>query len=174
MGAFLFLFSIHEDRPKRSLKCFMKFESVSRVTKYFVNRDTASNGKWCCTKKGNYIILVGWLFWAERPFETILQSMSGRLPEGGRKNREVTVIDERKMFTYPCPAPSASTDGLCLLLSKLAGRPALEVLPSIIAPSDHPLNYQEPIKLNFTFHFSFFIKGFRLFFYHKFVWDLIS
>ena len=38
--------------------------------------------------------LVGWLFWAYRPFETIFQSISGRLPERGRNKREM--IDERK------------------------------------------------------------------------------
>ena len=38
--------------------------------------------------------VVGWLVWAKRPFETVFQSISGRLPERGRKKREV--IDERK------------------------------------------------------------------------------
>ena len=38
--------------------------------------------------------LVGWLFWAKRPFETVFQSISGRLPERGRKKREMT--DARK------------------------------------------------------------------------------
>ena len=38
--------------------------------------------------------LGGWLFGVLRPFETVLQSISGRLPERGRKKREV--IDERK------------------------------------------------------------------------------
>ena len=33
----------------------------------------------------NMHILVGWLFWALRPFETVFQSISGRLPERGRK-----------------------------------------------------------------------------------------
>ena len=32
--------------------------------------------------------LVGWLFWAKRPFETIFQSISGRLPKRGRKRRK--------------------------------------------------------------------------------------
>ena len=39
-------------------------------------------------------LLVGWLFWASRPFETVFQSISGRRPERGRKTREL--IDERK------------------------------------------------------------------------------
>ena len=29
--------------------------------------------------------LVGWLFWASRPFETVFQSISGRLPERQRR-----------------------------------------------------------------------------------------
>ena len=37
---------------------------------------------------------VGWLFWAKRLFETVFQSISGRLPERGRKKREM--IDKRK------------------------------------------------------------------------------
>ena len=40
------------------------------------------------------IRMVGWLFWAYRPFETVFQSVSGRLPERGRKKREM--INERK------------------------------------------------------------------------------
>ena len=32
--------------------------------------------------------LVGWLSWAQRPFETIFQSISGRLPKRGRKKRK--------------------------------------------------------------------------------------
>ena len=37
--------------------------------------------------------LVVWLFWVERPFETVFQSISGHLPER-EKDREK--IDERK------------------------------------------------------------------------------
>ena len=40
------------------------------------------------------IWLVGWLFWVYRPFETIFQSISDRLPKRGRKRREK--IDESK------------------------------------------------------------------------------
>ena len=29
--------------------------------------------------------LVGWLFWASRSFETVFQSISGRLPETGER-----------------------------------------------------------------------------------------
>ena len=37
---------------------------------------------------------VGWLVWVQRPFETVFQSISGRLPKRGRKRRERT--DESK------------------------------------------------------------------------------
>ena len=32
--------------------------------------------------------LVGWLFWIYRPFETVFQSISGRLPERERERKE--------------------------------------------------------------------------------------
>ena len=32
--------------------------------------------------------LVGWLFWVKRHFETVFQSISGRLPERGRQRRK--------------------------------------------------------------------------------------
>ena len=32
--------------------------------------------------------IVGWLFWAYRPFKTVFQSISGRLPERGRKKEK--------------------------------------------------------------------------------------
>ena len=38
-------------------------------------------------------MLVGW-FWVSRPFETVFQSISGRLPKKGRKRKER--IDESK------------------------------------------------------------------------------
>ena len=38
--------------------------------------------------------LVGWLVVLKRPFETVFQSISGRLPKRGRKRRER--IDESK------------------------------------------------------------------------------
>ena len=37
------------------------------------------------------VVLVGWLFWVKRPFETVFLSISGRLPE-----REKEKLDERK------------------------------------------------------------------------------
>ena len=46
--------------------------------------------------------VIGWLFWAKRPFETVFQSMSGRLQERVRKKREK--IEERKMSKQLPPA----------------------------------------------------------------------
>ena len=37
---------------------------------------------------GRVARLVGWLFWVKRPFETIFQSISSRLPKRGRKRRK--------------------------------------------------------------------------------------
>ena len=89
-------------------------------------------GSICCTSlhKIAKIIpvgsLVGWLFWVKRPFETVFQSMSGRLPKRGRQRRER--IDESKNvqttrtyckcsrplpycnFTLKCLIPFITTD----------------------------------------------------------------
>ena len=55
--------------------------------------------------------LVGWLFWVQRPFETVFQSISDRLPKRGRRSRER--IDESKMSKQPPPAPTSSAVGPC-------------------------------------------------------------
>ena len=44
--------------------------------------------------------LVGWLFWVKRPFETVFQSISGRLPERGRKRRE-RIEESKNVQTTP-------------------------------------------------------------------------
>ena len=44
--------------------------------------------------------MVGWLFWVERPFETVFQSMSGRLPERGWKRRE-RIEESKNVQTTP-------------------------------------------------------------------------
>ena len=41
--------------------------------------------------------LVGWLFWVKWPFETVVQSMLGRLSERGRKKKNDR--REKKMST---------------------------------------------------------------------------
>ena len=69
------------------------------------NSKTRSNVNLVCTKISGSCIFsltdpcysLGWLvgfLGAERPFETVFQSISGRLPERGRKKREVK--EERK------------------------------------------------------------------------------
>ena len=65
--------------------------------------------------------LVGWLFWALRHSETVFQSISGRLPERGRKRREM--IDEGKMSKQPPPAPTASTIGPCPTITQISRTP---------------------------------------------------
>ena len=44
--------------------------------------------------------LVGWLFWVKRPFETVFQSISGHLPERGRKRRE-RIEESKNVQTTP-------------------------------------------------------------------------
>ena len=82
---------------------------------------------------------VGWLFWILRPFKTIFQLISGRLPERGRKKREM--IDKRKNVqtttfrTYCSTVGPRPTIILALLLSKLVGCTGTESYP---APSPGP------------------------------------
>ena len=63
--------------------------------------------------KNNKNITVGWLVVLDlTAIETVFQSISGRLPERGRKKREM--IDERKKTSkQPPPAPTASAVGPC-------------------------------------------------------------
>ena len=69
-------------------------------------------------------MLVGWLFWALRPFETVFQSVSGRLPERGRKKREVDDEMMRdKMSKQPPSAPTASTIGSCPTIIQISRTP---------------------------------------------------
>ena len=63
-------------------------------------------------------MLIGWLFWAYRSFETIFQSISGRLPERRRKKTEM--IDERKNVHTTPPAPTASAVGPCPTLIQIS------------------------------------------------------
>ena len=66
-----------------------------------------------------FLGLVGW-FLVKRPFETVFQSISGRLQERGRKRRERI---ERKMSKQPPPAPTASAIGPCPTSIQIVGRP---------------------------------------------------
>ena len=53
----------------------------------------------------------------------MFQSISGRLPEKGRKRREK--IEESKNVQLPPPAPTASGVGPCATIIQIVGRPAL-------------------------------------------------
>ena len=63
----------------------------------------------------------GWLFWAIRPYETVFQSISSRLPERGRKKREM--IDERNNVQTASHAPTASAVGPCPTLIQISRTP---------------------------------------------------
>ena len=54
--------------------------------------------------------LVG-CFWVKRPFETVFQSISGRLPKRGRKRRER--LEESKNVQTTPTTPTASAIGPC-------------------------------------------------------------
>ena len=61
---------------------------------------------------------VCWLFWVKRPFETVFQSISGRLPE---KRREK--IDEGKKSKQAPPVPAASAVGPCPTIIQISRTP---------------------------------------------------
>ena len=63
-------------------------------------------------------MLVCWLFWAYRPFETLFQSMTGHLSERGRKKREM--IDKSKNGQTTPPAHTASAVGPCPILIQIS------------------------------------------------------
>ena len=69
----------------------------------------------------NLQLWVGWLFWAERPFETVFQSISGRSPERGGIKRN----DRRgkKMSKQAPPAPTASAVGPCPTIIQISRTP---------------------------------------------------
>ena len=78
-------------------------------------------------------VQVGWLVgFGLRPFETVFQSISGRLPKRGKER-----LDESKMSKQPPPAPTVSAVGPCPTVIQIVGRPGIESLPSTIAPPDH-------------------------------------
>ena len=80
--------------------------------------------------------LVGWLFWVYRPFETVFQSISSRLPKRGRKRRKR--IDESKnVQTTPTRTYCERSRPLPYCI-QIVGRPGTGSLPSTIAPPDHP------------------------------------
>ena len=78
--------------------------------------------------------LVGWLFWVLRSFETIFQSISGRLPERGRKRRE-KIDGSKNAQTTPTRTHCKRRRPLPYYQPNQKDAPALEVYP---APSHHP------------------------------------
>ena len=78
----------------------------------------------CLDFYGKLLYIVGWLvgcFWAWRPFETVFQSISGRLPKRGRERRER--IDESKNVQTTPPAPTARAVGPCPTLIQTSRTP---------------------------------------------------
>ena len=60
-----------------------------------------------------FVVVVFFFFFffcAKRPFETVFQSISGRLPKRGRKKGE-TIDKRKKCPKKPPPAPTASAIG---------------------------------------------------------------
>ena len=76
----------------------------------------------------------GWLFWVERSFETIFQSISGRLPKRERKRRE-TIDESKNVQTTPTRTHCKRSRPLPYYQPNKKDAPALEVYP---APSHHP------------------------------------
>ena len=83
--------------------------------------------------------LVGWLFWVERPFETVFQSISGRLQRERRKRRERT--DESKNVQTTLTHTYCKCRGPCPTVIQIVGRPDTGSFPSTIAPPNH---YKRP------------------------------
>ena len=76
---------------------------------------------------------------------TALHSVSGRLPERGRKRGEK--IEESKNFQTAPPAPVANAIGPCPTIIQIVGRPGTFSLPKTIAPPDHLKILQKTAKL---------------------------
>ena len=94
---------------------------------------------------------VGWLVvLVERPFETVFQSISDRLPKRRRKRGER--IDESKNVQITPSAPTASTVGPCPTVSQIVGRPGTGSLPSTIAPPNHPRHLRKNTKVSLAMH----------------------
>ena len=81
--------------------------------------------------------LVGWLFWVKRPFETVFQSISSRLPKRGRKRRERTE-ESKNVQTTPTRTYCERSMPLPYCI-QIVGCPGTGSLPSTFAPPDHPL-----------------------------------
>ena len=67
----------------------------------FSSKDKSKNNKSvvCCNFAWRFKLFC-WLFWAQQPFETVFQSISGSLPERGRKKREM-IVERKNVQTTP-------------------------------------------------------------------------
>ena len=74
--------------------------------------------------------LFGWLFWSERPFETVFQSISDRFSERERE-REREMTDKTNVQTTPTRTYCKRSRPLFYSNSKTNDAPALEVYPLI-------------------------------------------
>ena len=74
------------------------------------------------TMQSSQISIGRLVVWALRPFETVFQSISDRLPERGRKKKR-EMIDERKMSKPVPPAPTAGTVGPCPTIIQISRTP---------------------------------------------------
>ena len=83
---------------------------------FFIIKKNASCSEQLDNNKatGDWLVVVFGL----TALETVFQSISGRLPESGRKKREM--IDEiKKISKQPPPAPSASAVGRCPTITQI-------------------------------------------------------
>ena len=66
--------------------------------------------------------MVGWLvLLGLAAFETVFQSIAGRLPKRGRKRERIE--ESENVQKQPLPAPTASAIGPCPTIIKIVGRP---------------------------------------------------
>ena len=85
------------------------------------------------------LILVDWLVCClgfKRPFETVFQSISSRLPKRGTKRRE-RIEESINVQTTPTRTYCKRSRPLPYCF-QIVGRPGTGSLPSTIAPPDHP------------------------------------
>ena len=79
------MFSREANRKPEKLYAFVKIEANMEMSSFILNIFI----ELACSEQDIVVTwLVGWLFWVQRPFETIFQSISGRLPKTGRKRRK--------------------------------------------------------------------------------------
>ena len=75
------------------------------------------------------VLTYSWLFWVERSFYIVFQSMLGRLEENGRKKREMT-NKQKYPNKHHLHLPSV---GVCPIFVKIIGHSDIE--------SSHPHNH---------------------------------